>query len=101
MRTDTGYSFLFLGGLYQNIVDTTIEACRRFGADRAMSVISTAIYPSSTVPLTLESLRQEILEETGITATDDDISFLGKIAEANMLIREAAKLLNDAHRGLT
>lgn len=99
MWNDRGYSFLDFGGTYQDILDTIFDACRRFGAEKAMSVIATAIDPCPAVPLTIEALREEILHETGITTTDDDLLFLGKIAEANIMIREASKLLRDACHG--
>ncbi len=98
MRADVGYTFLGLGGLYQVTHEATIMACHRFGTEKVMSVIATAIDPCPVAPLTIEGLRNEILEETGVAVTDDDISFLGKIAEASTLIREATRRLEEARK---
>lgn len=88
------YSFMHLGGLYEGVVGSTIEACRRFGAKRAMAVIRVALDPCPPPGLdSMEAMQLEILHETGLDVTRDDMAFLGKLAQAKHLIDEAVKTL--------
>lgn len=89
------YSFMHLGGLYQGVVDATVEACRRFGADKAMSVISTAFYPPGPADShnSMEAMQLEILQETELDLTEDDMAFLGRLAQAKRLVDDAVKTL--------
>lgn len=88
------YSFMHLGGLYQGVVDATVEACRRFGADKAMSVIRVALDPCPPPGLdSTEAMQLEILHETGLDVSEDDMAFLGKLAQAKRLVKDAVKTL--------
>jgi len=88
------YSFMHLGGLYQGVVDATVEACLRFGAEKAMAVIRVALDPCPPPGLgTMEAMQLEILHETGLDVTDDDMEFLGKLAQAKRLVDDAVKVL--------
>lgn len=88
-----GYSFLSIGELYQTAIEINVEACRRFGADKAKGVISTVLYDADKSP---EYITAELKEEEGITITAHDLEFLGKVVRAKQLIGEALKLLQEA-----
>lgn len=88
------YSFMHLGGLYGGIVDATVEACRRFGAEKAMSVIHVALDPCPPPGLdSMEAMQLEVLNETGLDITEDDMAFLGRLAHAKQLVDDAVKAL--------
>ena len=88
-----GYSFLRIGQLQQTLIDIHIEACRRFGAEKAESVISTALYDGDKSEV---YILAEIKDETGLSVTHDDLVFLGRIVQAQQSISEALKLLQEA-----
>lgn len=85
------YSFLHVGGLYQAIINATLEASRRFGADKAMNVILTAMYMDRDASKL--QILDEIRCEAGIEVSDEDLEFLGGLIVANSLVGEAIKAL--------
>lgn len=87
---NSGYSFLNIGQLCQTAIEINTEACRRFGAEKAGSVIGTALFDGDK---SMEYLLTEIKDETGISASYDDLAFLGKVVRARQLIIEALELL--------
>ena len=88
-----GYSFLRIGQLQQTLMDIIIEACRRFGAEKAESVISTALYDGDKSEM---YILTEVKEETGLSISQDDLEFLGRVARAQQSISEALKILQEA-----
>lgn len=88
-----GYTFLNIGQLYQTAFEINTEACRRFGAEKAGSVMATAIYDADK---SAEYILSEIKAETGLIVTPDDLEFLGKVTHARQLISEVLKLLQAA-----
>lgn len=78
------YSFMHLGGLYDELVNIAMEASCRFHSQKAMTVISIACHAGPTA--TAEAIRHEVYEETGITISDDDLLFLSSVASAHVTI---------------
>ena len=90
-KPEMDYSFMHFGGVYQALIETTQEACRRFGADEAMNVIHTYVY--STVPRNTYGSIVEIKEETGVTVTASDLVFLANLATCDEMLRSITKAL--------
>lgn len=93
------YSFLHLGSLYDATIEAVMEACRRFGAEKAMSVLSVARFEGSGGGLSAEALKLEILNETGVEITDGDVAFLGAVVQAETQMKSATALLREAGHG--
>ncbi len=92
------YTFLKLGGLYEAILDVVVEACRRFGAEKANLVIGTAMFPPGRA-ITPEEIREVIREETGILPSDDDLRFLKAVSDAREMVIATGKHLREACHG--
>lgn len=92
------YSFLKLGGLYDTIVEAMIEACRRFGAEKAHSVISEFSYWRHQGE-TFDSIRTAIFDETGLRISADDVHFLTAMDDARAMIVQTEKHLREAFNG--
>lgn len=88
------YSFMYLGGLSDATFNVAVEACHRFGADKAVNVINTVMYmdPSASKPEVLAELKSE----AGIEATAQDLEFLAGIIVAKQLVWNAIKSLEVA-----
>ncbi|MDK9716707.1 MAG: hypothetical protein OEL57_02225 [Trichlorobacter sp.] len=87
------YSFMGLGGLYNTILASNMDACRRFGAENVHSIIGSALFAEKDT--TPESLALEIEQNTNIRITRDDMEFLGKFVQARKLIEQATNLLKE------
>lgn len=88
------HSFMGLGGLYNTVLSANMEACRRFGAEKAFGAIGTALYADKDT--TVEGLIAEMYLEDGVTASNDDVEFLAKFVEAKALLGAATKILKEA-----
>lgn len=98
IATSMDYSFLKLGGLYDAIVDATVEACGRFGGEKARAVISEFSYwKYQGEPL--DQIKKELFDETGLTISDDDIRFLTALDDAKAMIVQTEKHLREACHG--
>ena len=91
------YSFMHLGGLYESIVEATIEACRRFGADKAMGIISSAIYEEHNFG-SLE-FEEFVSEEYGIELSNEDLDFLAAVVQARQMIEQTTEKIQEACHG--
>lgn len=91
------YSFLHVGGLYEKAMEITIELCRRFGSDKAMSVYLEAVDHLQNRGETGFGLA--LIQECGVDPSAEDIAFLKKVVEALGSINYARKLFDEALKG--
>lgn len=93
---DSDYVAYNLGKLTQAVIDAHIEACRRWGADKAEIVISAAEYALITGHLNAEDY---VFFETKRTLRDDDFAFVERARKAKQHIADAIRLLKGAEDG--
>lgn len=95
---DGAYSFLGIGKMYQAAVDATVEACRRFGAEKAESVISEALYCKHQGD-TPQQIKLEVFDETGLKISDDDLQFVFAMGDVRDMVDTTIRHLKEACNG--
>ena len=88
------YTFLHIGGLYQQAVEITKALFGRFG-DKADSVLLEAIDHIQNHK-GVNGLAVAVMYESGVALTIEDVEFLKNIVDALGSINYARKLLDDA-----
>jgi len=76
-------------------MDAMVAACRRFGAEKAESVVSACEYSLRGKELENETIFY-VRSETGIEINHRDILFVRKLLEAKDAVDYAVKALKDA-----
>jgi hypothetical protein len=93
-ETEQDTSFLGIAHLYRYAVDIINEACKRFGADKAIKVLDSAWCHLNEFDE--KSLGLKIISERGIEPTAGDLMFLKRVIEAEKSIENAKQLFVEA-----
>ena len=89
------YTFLHMGELYQGTMDVMVAACKRFGAEKAESVIS-EIGWGIREEHSDERIIDNVEFETKAKIKPDDIQFMRKMLAAEDAIKYAITTLREA-----